>query len=219
MSFLYPYVYFIALSFLASLRTFILPPQKDRYLKLFPPFLFLTLVAEIVGQYMSHKRQINAVLYNPFSVFEFCFYFWIISLLVKNKGIKKIIRIAMIVYAIAAIINIGWIQGIKTFHTNSYGLGCLLIVACCIYYFLELFRTRQNTKLIRNPAFWICSGLLIFYCCTFPLIGLLEYWSNMPRVLIDNFKLIVDSLNILLYTFFTIAFLCNRTRIYTLSRS
>ena len=86
---------------------------------------------------------------------------------------KKVIRIIMILYALIAIINIIFIQKMKAFHTVTYAFGCLLIVAVCIYYFFELFKIPKSVKLKNNPAFWICSGLLFFYCCGFPLFGLI----------------------------------------------
>ena len=132
---------------------------------------------------------------------------------------KKIIRITILFYAITATTNIVFIQKMKTFHTVTYSLGCLLIVVFCIYYFLELFRLPKSVKLKNNPAFWICTGLLFFYCCGFPLYGLMNYWIGISKLILQNFSNIVTILNIFLYTLFAIAFLCIKTRKYTLSPS
>ncbi len=219
MSFLAIYTYFIALSFLASLTCYFSPRPNYPWLRLFPPFLLLTLVVEYFSQHMSYMHKSNVALYNPFSVFEFCFYLWIISILISNARVKRIARITILFYIVASIINIVWIDGIKAFHSNSYGLGCLLVVGFCVYYFLELFRVPQKVKLVKSPGFWICTALLLFCCCSFPLIGLLPYWINIAKGLRDNFQLLVNILNIFLYTLFTIAFLCSRIRTYTSSRS
>lgn len=219
MAFLPIYIYFIALSFLVSLSVF----HKFRgflfYLKLFPPFLFATLIAEISGSYLWSVGKNNLSLYNFFTAFEFCFYLWIISLVINNIRAKKIIRIVSVFYALSAIANILFIQKMKTFHTVTYSFGCLLVVAFCIYYFFELFRIPKSIKLKNNPAFWICSGLLFFYCCGFPLYGLINYWSGISTLITNSFDHIVTILNIFLYSLFTIAFLCIRTRKYTLSPS
>jgi tellurite resistance protein TehA-like permease len=133
--------------------------------------------------------------------------------------VKGIIRVTVVLYALAAVSNILFIQKMKTFHTVTYSLGCLLIVLFCIYYFFELFRLPKSVKLKHNPAFWICTGLLFFYCCGFPLYGLINYWSDISKLILKNFDKIITILNIFLYTLFTIAFLCIRTRKYTLSPS
>lgn len=219
MSFLPAYFYVIIVSFLVSISVFFKPATKYSYLKLFPPFLFLTLVAEYLGSYLWSIDQNNLALYNFFTVFEFCFYLWVLSMIINSLRMKNIIRIAVVFYALAAVINILFIQKMNTFHTVTYSLGCLLIVTFCIYYFLELFRLPKSVKLKNSPSFWICSGLLFFYCCGFPLYGLINIWSGISRFIVESFDSIVTILNIFLYSLFTIAFLCVRTRKYTLSPS
>jgi hypothetical protein len=126
--------------------------------------------------------------------------------------------IVIFLYTVAAICNIVFIQKMKTFHTVGYSVGCLLVVIFCINYFFELFQLPKSVNLVNNPAFWICSGLLFFYCCGFPLYGFIKLWTNVPLV-VKNFNAIISLLNIFLYSLFTIAFLCIRTPKYTSSAS
>lgn len=215
MSFLQPYFYFIALSFIVSL--FAYKDFRYPYLKWLPPFLFLTLIIEFVASYINGvKGDPNTAIYNLFSVFEFCFYLFLISLIIRNAKAKKIIAFASLFYAFVSLGNIFFFQGINHFHTVTYSLGCLMIVAACIYFFLELFRLPRAVKLSVDPAFWICSGLLFFYCCGFPLYAFLNFWAQFEWV-VTNFQKIVAILNIFLYSLFIIAFLCHKTRKYTSS--
>lgn len=213
------YIYFIAINWLVSLSAFYNAKKIPFYLKAFSFFLLSTLIEEVFALYLSTIGKTNLPLYNFFTTFEFCFYLWIINLVIHNTRVKGIIKITIVFYAILAIINILFIQKIRTFHTITYSLGCLLIVIFCIYYFFELFRLPKSVSLATNPAFWICSGLLFFYCCGFPLYGLINYWSDISQLVLKNFDRIFTILNIFLYTLFTIAFLCVRTRRYTLSSS
>lgn len=211
------YFCFIVISFLVSLTVYFIP-KSSIYLKLFPPFLLATFLVEMFALYLITIKQSNVTLFNFFTTFEFCFYLWIISLIISNKKMKKIIRITLVIYAFTAIINILFIQKMKMFHTVTYSLGCLLIVLFCIYYFFELFRLPKSIKLQNDPAFWICSGLLFYYCCGFPLFGLINFVNGLPRLVIKNFQTIVMIMNFFLYSLYTIAFLCRiRTRKYTLS--
>lgn len=216
MSFLPIYIYFIALSFFVSLSVFFTTEKTPVYLKLFPPFLLATLVIESIASYLSSMKVNNLAFYNFFTVFEFCFYLWVINLIIRNTLIKKVIKFTILIYCTVSIVNIIYIQHLKNFHTVTYALGCLLIVAACVYYFFELFRQPTSVNLNSNPAFWICSGLLFFYCCGFPLFGMFNILSNISRLIIRNFYNIIIILNIFLYTLFTIAFLCRvKIRKYT----
>lgn len=214
---MYPlFIYFMALSFLASLTVYFIDRPAAHYLRLFPPFLLISIFIEILGYYFATTGRSNVWIYNFFSLMEFCFYFFVISLIVTNPGMKKIIRISIILYAAGTLINIFFIQGMKMIHTITYSIGCLLVVIFCIFYFLELFRLPKSVKLHNNPAFWICSGLLFYYCCGFPLYGLFNYLMKISDLFVRNFYLIITILNIFLYSLFTIGFLCRlRIRKYT----
>ncbi len=209
MSFLPIYYYFIVVSFIASLFT--LKNKKFFYLKYFSALLFVALLVEFIGPYLASISKNNMYIYNFFSVFEFVFYMFIIQQMISNAIAKRVITITMIIYPIIAIINILFIQGVKRMHTITYAFGCLLIVIACIYYFLELFRHPKSINLSADPAFWLCSGLLFYYCCSFPLFAFVSYWAKY-KWMVYNFDIIITILNIFLYTLFTIAFLCSRTR-------
>ena len=209
------YIYFIAISLLVSLTVYLNRRQTPLYLLLFPPFLITTLTVEIIGARLSDRQQPNVWLYNFFTVFEFCFYLLLVSFIISSHKMKLLLRYALLLYAVAASGNIIFIQRNGAFHTVTYSIGCLLIVAACVYYFFELFKIPQAIKLKNTPAFWICSGLLFFYCCGFPLYGLTNFLSSISTLVIKNFYAIIIILNIFLYSLFTIAFLCRlKTRKY-----
>ena len=210
------FIYFMAFSFLVSLTVYFVDRPAPRYLLFFPPFLLASTAIELWGYHLATTGRSNVFLYNFFSLSEFCFYFFIISLIITSGRVKRLIRLSTVLYAVAAVINILFIQGMKMIHTVTYSVGCLLVVVFCIYYFLELFRLPKSIKLHTNPAFWICSGLLFYYCCGFPLYGLFNYLMKISTLFVRNFYLIITILNIFLYSLFTIGFLCRlRSRKYT----
>lgn len=213
------YFYFIALSFLVSLSIYVKPVVGYDYLKLWPIFLFLTLTVELIASFLYESSQNTISLYNFFGIVEFSFYLLNLSLFIRKPVVKKIIHYFIPLYAFLSTINIFFIQGVKSFSTISYSLGCLIIVCFCIYYFFELFRSPKSVKLKNDPAFWICTGLLFFYCCTFPMFALINFWQDISKLFIKNFESILIILNTFLYALITIAFICLRTRNYTLSSS
>ena len=176
------------------------------YLKFFSPFLLLTLIVELIGFYASASKT-TLRLYNFFTLGEFCFYLFIIGAIIRKITIKKIVWVVLMIYLITTLINILFIQR-DTFHSVTYSIGCLLIVSFCIYYFFELFSIPNSISLVREPSFWICSGLLFYYCCSFPLLGLINFLNRVPQILIRNMLTIFIAMNFILYTLFIIAFLC-----------
>lgn len=197
---------FVLISLAASLTLYF---QKDvpSYLKLFPIFLAVAFIVERIGWYLDVKGISNIMFFGVFSVLYFEFYFYILRKIIQSAKANKVILYLSFIYPILFLLNIVFVQT-HTFHSITYSLGCLLIVAVCIYYFYELFQLPKATNLIRDPAFWICSGLLFFYTCSFPLFGLLNLLSSLSQVLILNVSSILMFLNVLLYSLYTIAFLC-----------
>jgi hypothetical protein len=197
----------IAITLLASLAVF-MQGHTDFYLKLFPFFLLVTGIVISFTYYLYTHRKTTTLLLNFFTSFEFCFYFFILHRIMNKPWAKQTIFYILCIYPLIAVINIFFIQGMGSFHSMTYALGCLLIVTICIYYFFELFQISHSINLARQPAFWICSGLLFFYACSFPIFGLANFLRSLPYVIIKNLETIIDLLNIFLYSSFTIAFLC-----------
>lgn len=210
------YIYCICVCFVVSLSLFF-RVRKDHFpMRVFPPFLLLTLIAEVWGDYLWQSGRNNIPHYNFFSTFEIVFYLLFLAKIHRTKNIRKAIYIITPLYIVFAFLNIMYFQGYKTFHTISFSVGSLLIVFFSITYFLDLLRLPKSEDLITNPYFWICSGLLFFYICGFPLYGLVNLWADIAPILIDNLSRFINILNIFLYSLFTISFICIRTRKYTL---
>lgn len=200
-------VYAMGLSFLTSFFFFIKQPKPNK-LVFFSLFLLLTLIIEFTANYLSAKNISNTPLYNIFTSLEFIFYIYTIRLFIQRSLAKKIFVYAMAAYGLAALINIFFIQGIMVFHSITYAAGCLVVVFCCTYYFFETLLRPTPVILVRMPDFWICSGLLFYYAVSFPIYGFVNFIYSLPHALLRNFNLFIQILNIILYTMFSIAFLC-----------
>jgi hypothetical protein len=199
------HIYAIFVSLIASV---LLLAQKNipGFLKLFPFFLFVTLVVELLGAFVRVEN--NTPLYNFFSIVEFIFYLFVIKKILINRRVKRLMNFVMIVYPIAALANIFLIQrSIYRLHITTYSIGCLLIVMFSIYYFYELFRATTFVNLKREPAFWIITGLLFFYTCSFPIFGFANFISGLS-VIARNIGSVLVILNVILYILFAVGFLC-----------
>ncbi len=184
---------------------------REIYLKIFPFFLLATVLVELAAFFMIEIAKSHAptyLLYNPSTTLEFVFYFFSIREIIKKKTAKNILLGLMVAFPLAVAINMTFFQGMHRFNSFTYSIGCLLIVGSCIYYFYELFLMPHSVNLLRQPPFWICTALLFFYAFTYPIYGLSNLMASLPTHLIIIIGRILDSLNVLLYSFFSIAFLC-----------
>lgn len=200
-------VYAMTVSFICSLLYSLKIPKPNKLIY-FTFFLFLTLIIEFAANLLSSKNISNLPLYNFFTAFEFVFYIYTIRQFIHQPIAKKIFVGLMVAYFTAAMVNIFFIQGINAFHSVTYAAGCLLMVFCCAYYFIETLMQPTPVTLVRMPDFWICSGLMFFYAVSFPIYGFTNFVMSLPQALLRNFNIFIQILNIILYTMFSIAFLC-----------
>ena len=201
------HIYFIFISLLTSVVINLQRRADAFYLKIFPFYLCVTLIIESISNYMWLHSKSNVVLYNYFGLFAFLFYFLMLHEIIKSRKAKNIIKAIGVLYPILFVINICFFQRMG-FASITYSLGCLLVAAICIYYFYELFQLPNSVDLAREPAFWCCVGLLFFYCCTFPFFGMANLMNDFPKIIMGNILVLLNLMNVLLYSLFTIAFLC-----------
>lgn len=207
---LYIYIFLLQICLFSSL-TIYFRNKQDLYLRLFPLFLLVTDVTELINIDLGERQATNVINYNLFISFEFCFYLFTLLRIISNKRARKTVGVFFGLFLLFALYNFFFGQ-MKAFNSRTYLVGALLVVASCIYYFFELFHLTQSVNLTRQSAFWICTGLLFFYACTLPFFGLVSFYNKAPHIIIANMRSIIYVLNILLYSFFTIGFLCG-TRI------
>jgi hypothetical protein len=209
-------LFFEALSFLVSL---LLCLRKDvhLYLRFFPIFLFITVVIESIGFMLRGEGFASRPMFNYFTAFEFVFYFFVLRLMIKDNRVRRIILYCTILYPVIAIVYI-LSRKFYDFHSLTYNIGAIAVVCFCVYYFYELFKTPVINSLLKEPSFWICAGLLVYYSCTVPLAGVINYLSPNIELEENLGRLILAITNFLLYSSFMVAFYCflkfrNRTAV------
>lgn len=202
------YTWFILIASVTACTVFF--DKKAAYaLRLFPVFLFATFCVEVIAIKMSNAGFHTMALYNIFTTFEFAYYFWLFKSILHQPAVKKILSTLIWLFPLLALLNKIFIQkGSLEFLSITYSIGCLSIVAAAIMYFYELFQMGKSVDLIRERAFWISSGLLFFYTCSFPLFAVTNFFAAPTSVFRQNYNSISSLLNILLYSSFIIASLC-----------
>lgn len=184
---------------------------QPAWFRLFVPYLFLTLVLETAVAFnWMNIQNISNQLYNGFTVFEFCFYFYVFYRSFKQPALRKAALIAIPVFLVVAAVNIFFIEGTNRFHTISYRIATVAIIYFCYRYFKQLLEVDTEINIIRTPMFWVCTALLFFYAGFFFYFTAFDYLAYTKSTLnLQVWRLLSRGLNIFLYSFFLIALICN----------
>lgn len=210
-------LFFIGASILAGTLIFFYK-ETPFYLKAFLFFLVYTLISELIATWLVTHGKHNTNLYNFYGVVQLIFYVYLLSNFIQNKRLIKICRIVQFSYLFLALMNVLLFQKFAKYNTITYAFGCLIIVALSIFYFFELFKQKKILNLSRESPFWISTALLFYFSCSFPIIATVNIIQNVPEIIINSIQTLLLLTNILLYSLFTIAFLCRiKIRKYILS--
>ncbi len=200
--------YFEIVSLLAAIFFYI--KKRNKLQLYFIPFLFLTVLIEYIGGWYLFNGLRNYWIFNVFTTIEFVFYTFLFYLHFKKKLLKKLVLVLMPSFILIVITNILFIQGFnKTFNTYTFLLGSFFIVIfCCCFFYESVLPDKIDQQLSKQPFFWICSGLLIYYLGSVIINALFEYLRNndLKEEGIRIYGTINHTLNVILYSSFCIAF-------------
>jgi hypothetical protein len=191
---------------------------KATKMVLFIPFLLLTVFVEFIG-YLSVIYAVqdkNYWIYNIFTTVEFIFYAYLFEQYFKLPFLKKVAKYFIPLIIVFSIVNFIFIQGTEHFHTYTLLFGSFfLVLFCCCYFYEWVLPEQINQNLLKQPFFWVCVGLLLFYLGSVIINALYEYLrsSDMVEEGKHIYGLINRSLIVVLYSSFSISFiLCRNNR-------
>jgi hypothetical protein len=187
-----------------------LQKTPPRYLNSFIIYILVTIVVEVVAWWYSIHNKRNLIFYNFYAIINFTYLIFLLRSFMTNVRMVNVMGVLMFVYPVLSLINLFLIQGINTiFNTYTFLSGCIIVVTASICYFYERIKYPGPHSLLKEPAFWVSTGLLFFYTCSPPLTGVLNAISLMPFYNYKTLYFINLMINIILYLLFSISFICN----------
>ncbi|MDN3582456.1 hypothetical protein [Mucilaginibacter flavus] len=195
--------------FLAALIFLI--KDKDPAWKLFIPYLLLTCITEFTGVYMNRIAHIyNYPLYNAFLLFE-CginsYIFYNLYKPYKKTGKWLIVwYCAFIVMFIAELFSTHFTTFVSTTATI---MSVVFVFASLYFYYLKLMDENFEPLMFSAPFWWI-SGVLFFYFGSTACNVFFDYLAK-SAIIIHGHSIryyIFNLLNVILYSFWSYAFLC-----------
>jgi hypothetical protein len=204
------YLLFIGLTFIISLTTRRWHAPAVRRLSFLLGYM---LVKESIAYALYLQGKPHGFLSYFYRPVEYAVISQLYASLFDNRRVVQLIETSNWFYVVLTLVHAGWAwqQGqIYEKPTLLVIVGWLFIIVILLYYFYDLYRSDAIINITRQPVFWISTGNFLFYCGTFFLMGLYAEIRQIDQSLADRLYLINTFLNLLLYTFWSIGFLCVR---------
>lgn len=181
-------------------------------LRWFIPFLLLIVCTELTARYYRRVlHEPNTWLYNISIPVEYLFYGFIIGSLSLTLLSKKAIFYTTVIFGFWAVLNLVFIQGFTHLNTNTLKIGSSLMIIFSGMGLVDLFKNDNHSSLLKNPLFWICTGILFFNTGEFLYLFFFDTflqndWDKTAKV----FASINNKLIYVLYTCISIAIVCSK---------
>ena len=147
-------------------------PQDGQYLTY---FFILTFILEVnADYYMSVFRRNNLFLYHTFIPFQYVALALFLRENTFSKTIKKWAIGSIILVLITAALFSGFVQNLKEMPFYSLIITRILLLFGALLYLKQLINSKETEVLSRIPAFWVASGMLIYFISFFQM-GLMRY--------------------------------------------
>lgn len=89
-------------------------------------------------------------------------------------------------------------------------LLCLVehLLSFALIYCYEKLTSEETTSLFSEGEFWIAIGLIVYYTCVVPYMGMFHYLTENYEQLAVKLKKLNLITNIIMYCLFAYAFIC-----------
>jgi hypothetical protein len=195
-------------AFLVSLLSY--QKIKDTPLKWFIPYLFFLVCVELSAHYLVAVLKVHNVrLYNISVPIEYCFYAYLFYHYLQGPMIKKTALFLAIFIPSFSFINLLFAEGFNEFSTTNLLVSSTVVVVLCCAYFVDLFKREEEISLLREPMFWITTGVLFF---NMGELSTNMFWQYLLRNTSEEYSKLIRMINgaliYVLYTFISIGLLC-----------
>jgi len=184
--------------------------NKNNVWRLFIPYLFVTVFAEITGIYLRNQNQNNQWPYNILLVFQILFPGLIFKQLLKDYIKSNVIIISGTALLMLLFIYETAKHGFLRFNNTTYSVMCMLYVLYSLYYFYLLLNADDHVVLKYSAKFWWAAGTLLF-CFGSTVVNVFR--GLLSGLIIGDHNLtyyIYSMLNMILYSCWSYSFICRK---------
>ncbi|MBA9078425.1 MULTISPECIES: hypothetical protein [Rufibacter] len=206
------YIYYAVLFSLTVYSLFALKDIRQFGGTLLVLVLAVTSLVELLGLGARYKGIGNHAtwIFNLYTILIIPVYLLILKDSFSAFSRKAVLYVAG-GFMVLGLVNLFFIQGLQRFNHFTLMLGAALLVLFSLLYFKSRFQNPQE-NLLKSWRFWVATGLLMYFPGTLLYFGFLNYLSQFDHGWLMQVTLILQLMNIMLYTLFGVALSCLRPR-------
>ena len=162
--------------------------SNQKYFIYYLLFVFVNEILQIfTAEYLNISTLFNINLYDIVTYLFFGIWYFRV---LKNKIIVKVLGFIYLMFLIISLVTENIFN--EFLEINTYA-GTVLVLILVIKFYSELLIKNETINFLKEPKFWISTGLLIFNVGYLPTLFLL----NLNYYEIINVDLIMTVLNII----------------------
>lgn len=183
---------------------------KPYNLKIFVPFLAITLITELAGIYTKYVVNVpNGILYNAYVFLQVVF----CAAFLRNCGLqpvfRRIVSFGIALYVLTTVIIYLFFTKIGAFNITLFLFGGFLVVMAAIFFLFSYFMTDDRSAGLKlEPVIWIAAGLIAYFAVLSITVALLDYilYYNLEVSGIKLHNFMPRLMSIIMYLCFAYAF-------------
>ncbi|NGM65368.1 hypothetical protein [Sphingobacterium sp. SGR-19] len=160
-------------------------------------------------EFMSEKE--SAQIYNCFMLMQYVAFAHYFQQIIQLRWARKVIQVFLYLFPVLWYLLVFFVFKFSEWNSYVYMIGGVFTIFFAIVYCYELLSAEEPLMLRNCSEFWVAIGLIFFYVCSVPYMGmyrfLTEYHVNLATLLWVPLQIS----NIVMYSLFTYAFICQLT--------
>lgn len=188
-------------------RRYCLRPYNPSYMKTFPIYTAVNVLAELTAILCPSQKKIT---YSLFTLFELLYLTWFLTRLIQS-GRKR--RLIWRLTSLSLLLNTYTLikQGIDFTMAIALLQECVILIIPCLLYLREIFVLPPTLNLFREPAFWMVTGFLFYFTTLIPTLLFSGYFAHLKmQDLADATYSVNNYVQICIYFLFINAMICRR---------
>ncbi|MBD1421944.1 hypothetical protein [Sphingobacterium chuzhouense] len=150
-------------------------------------------------------------IYNFFHLVQYLAFAYYFRQLVKSRVFRKIMQIFLYFYPVCWYFLIFFVFQFDEWNSYVFISGGVCTILWAVVYCYQLLAADEPVMLRFNGNFWIAIGLIFFYVCSVPYMGMYRFLTEYHLNLATLLWIPLQISNIVMYSLFTYAFICQLT--------